>query len=266
MKTKTKKISSQASLASLASLALLASLAFSVAAAGAESRTDKRVKPRHPVYLYKIIDIPTAEVLDYGSFSFASRFQAEGGLLPSIAFGVFQRLMIGASLELDNYIGHGDIDLQRPELQLKFRFYDGTLNWPALAIGYDSQGNVYDKTKKKYLQEERGLYLAMTQEILTNGLEWTNGVNVSNFDEDAVRAFTSLSWIAPGGQLGLAAEYDNIQNTRWNRLNAGMNIFLSPFIHMGFHVRDILGTKTEKDSTVLRRPERIIDIRYITSF
>ncbi|MEK7288265.1 MAG: hypothetical protein AAB091_06890 [Elusimicrobiota bacterium] len=226
----------------------------------------KTVRAGRPASLYNVIDTPNAEVLDYGSFAFTTRFFANGGLLPSIAFGVFQRLMIGASWELDNYIGHGKIDLQRPELQIKFRFFDGDGALPASTVGYDSQGYFYDKSKKEYLQDRRGLYLAFTKEMLAGGLEWTAGGNISDFERDALRGFFNVSWVAPTGGLGAFAEYDNIRNVKWNRLNAGVNLFLSPFIQMGVHIRDILGSGTQNNSSGLRRPERIIDIRYLTSF
>ena len=185
--------------------------------------------------------------------------------MPSLSFGIFQRLMFGASMELDNYIGHGDVDLQRPELQIKFRFYDGG-SLPAAAIGYDSQGHNFDKTRNDYRDTERGLYLAFSQEMLTQGLEWTAGVNISDFKEDALRAYLNASWVAPLGGVGLFAEYDDINHAQWNRLNAGINLFLSPFVQMGFHVRDLLGYGTYKNSLEKRHPERIIDIRYLTSF
>ncbi|MBI2071099.1 MAG: hypothetical protein HYT79_10925 [Elusimicrobia bacterium] len=241
-------------------------LVFLTAPLLAQEPPAKRIRASRPLALYSAIDSPNAEVLDYGGFAFSSRFFNKGGLLPSVSFGVFQRLMLGASLQLDNYIGHGNIDLQRPELQMKFRFYDGDRYLPAAAIGYDSQGYRYDKITKEYGEPERGLYLALTQEVLWRGLEWTAGANVSDFEQDSIRAFTNLTWVPPGGMIAFLAEYDNIHHTRWNRLNGGANLFLSPFVQMGFHVRDILGRQTHQNSSDLRRPERIIDVRYLTSF
>ncbi|MBI4064714.1 MAG: hypothetical protein HY401_10510 [Elusimicrobia bacterium] len=232
----------------------------------AQQAQARRVAARYPLSLYTVIDSPTAEVLDYGNFAFGTRFFSKGGLLPHTTFGVFQRLMVGFSMELDNYIGNGDVDLQRPELQVKLRFYDGDRFLPAAAIGYDSQGYRYNKTIKAYREEERGLYLTLTREMLFSGLEWSFGGNISDFKSDEARAFTSASWISPQSKFGLTVEYDNIHHKRWNRLNAGTYFFLSPFVHMGFHVRDTLATKTLRNSPELRRPERVIDIRYITSF
>lgn len=232
---------------------------------GYAQNKSRAIKPYHPVTLATLIDTPTAEILDYGSFAVANRFFGQGGLLASMSFGVFRRLMLGASVEIDRYIGSESIDLQRPQLQIKFRFYDGHGPIPAAALGFDSQGYRFDKGRNEYLEKEKGLYLTFTEEILSPGIELTAGANIADFESDALHAFIGLSWIAQG-TLGLFTEYDNIHSKQWNRLNAGVNIFLSPFIQMGFYGRDLLGNKTFQNSSQERKPERIINIRYITSF
>lgn len=225
----------------------------------------KKIRPIYPITIYNVIDTPTAEILDYGSFTFSSRFMNQGGILPALQFGVFQRLMLGTSIELDNYIGHGTIDLQRPSLQFKFRFSDGGRNFPAAAVGYDSQGYRYDKAAKKYAETERGLYFVLSQEVLVRGFEASAGFNVSDFENDRIRFFTNASWIVAGG-LGLFIEYDNIQNKKYNRLNAGGTVFLSPTIQMGFYIRDMSAGSAYKETALERHPERVVDIRYTTNF
>ena len=225
----------------------------------------KRIRPVYPITLYNIIDTPNAEVADYGSFAFSTRFFSKGGILPSLNFGVFQRLMLGATLEMENYIGNNDVDLQEPRLQIKFRAYDGSQSLPAIALGYDGQGYHYDKTTKKYAEQERGLYAVFTQEILTRGLETSVGLNISDFSKDQLRLFINSSLIISGA-LGLFIEYDNIQNVKYDRLSAGTTLFLSPSVQMGFHFRDVLHGDHYRDSTLERNSERIIDIRYMTNF
>ncbi|MBI4369376.1 MAG: hypothetical protein HY547_04015 [Elusimicrobia bacterium] len=224
------------------------------------------VRVAHPVSIYHAIDTPTSEVLEYGSFAFTTRFFREGGVLANMAFGVFQRLMIGASFEVDNYIGHEAVDLQRPELQMKFRFYDGDGALPAMAVGYDGQGYHFDDSQRVYLDSKRGLFLTLTQELLVSGFEVTAGGNIADFERDSVKGFLNFSWTAPGGGLNLVGEYDNIRHSRTARLNAGMNLLFSPFLQMGFHARDLIGEETKGNSSEDRRLERIIEIRYRTSF
>ncbi|MFC1521390.1 hypothetical protein ACFL6Y_03175 [Elusimicrobiota bacterium] len=231
--------------------------------AGTSIRPSRPVHP--PVTVYSLIDSPTAEVLDYGSFAFTTRFFSNGGLLSSMNFGVFQRLMLGISMELDSYLGSGTVDLQRPEVNFKFRFYDGRGKFPASAIGFNSQGYRYNKATKRYLEKEKGLYLAFTRELFARGLEMTSGANIHDFESDALSAFVSASYSITRA-FGVFAEYDNIRSKRFNRLNAGGSVYLSPFVQMGFHARDILATKTHKGTSMKRKPERIIDIRYISSF
>lgn len=243
-------------------LPLLFGLAISLCAPSAWA--ERKIQAAFPVVVPSLIDTPTAEVLDYGSFSFNNRFFANGGLTPSISFGVFQRLMFGASMELDNYVGSGDVDAQRPELQIKFRFFDGRGAIPAMALGYDSQGHRYYKPGRGYLLEERGLFLALSREFLLRGLELTSGANVSDFEKDSLRGFGSLSY-AIEDAAGVFFEYDNVR-TSGSRANAGVNLFLSPFVQMGFAVRDLFGDKMFPGTALQRKPERIIDIRYVTSF
>src|SRR5882724_7201278 len=74
----------------------------------------------------ELIDVPTASIIDYGSFSSRSRLFANGGVVEWLSFGVFQRLNIGASLNVDKFIGTGSpVQITRPDLQVKFRMYDG---------------------------------------------------------------------------------------------------------------------------------------------
>jgi|GEM_PF-531918 len=234
---------------------------------GAENPPVKagRIRPIYPITIYSIIDSPNAEVADYGSFAFSTRFFSKGGILPSLSFGVFQRLMLGATLEMENYIGNDSVDLQEPKLQIKFRAYDGSQSLPAIAIGYDGQGYHFDKATKKYAEQERGLYAVFTQEILLRGLETSAGLNISDFNTDQIRLFINSSLVVSGA-VGLFLEYDNVQNLKYNRFNAGTTLFMSPSVQMGFHVRDIFHGDHYKNSSLERTSERIIDIRYMTNF
>ena len=72
-------------------------------------------------------------------------------MLGWLGFGVLQRLNLGASMQADRFIGtESSIKFVRPEIQVKFRFYDGGQYIPALALGYDGQGYFYDRVRKKY--------------------------------------------------------------------------------------------------------------------
>ena len=203
-----------------------------------------------------LIDIPTASILDYGSFSGRVRFFSEGGALGFVSFGVLQRLNLGASLNVQKLVGNDSpVDAQRPEVQIRVRFYDGSRYLPAFAIGFDSQGYFYDKTLKDYQQREHGLYLAATREIGLKGLFGHGGVNISDFNSDSAFGFFGLNYNIED-TVSLIAEYDNLRAVGKSRFNAGLRVFVTHFFHFDFAVREI----GKPDS------ERIVQIKYTGSF
>ncbi|MBI4248883.1 MAG: hypothetical protein HY611_05220 [Elusimicrobia bacterium] len=211
-----------------------------------------------------IIDVPTAGVLDYGSFGIRTRFFSGGGVLNWLSFGVFQRLSIGASFHVDRFIGDDSpVDLARPELQLKFRFFDGDRLLPALAAGFDGQGYFYNRSTRRFSEKGKGLYLAASQEILTPGLMTHYGLNISDFDSDDVYGFLGLSYNIQD-KASLLAEFDNLRRSDQNRLNAGVRIYATPFLSLDLGVREI--GKSEFLSGQHRKSERIVQFRYVGNF
>ena len=101
----------------------------------------------------ELIDIPTAGILDYYGFQVKTRAYSNGGVLTALNFGVLERLNLGAAMAVDKFIGSDSpIKMRRPEIQVKFRFFDGGYYIPAAALGYDGQGYYYDSVTKKYLE------------------------------------------------------------------------------------------------------------------
>ncbi|MBI4055100.1 MAG: hypothetical protein HY402_03090, partial [Elusimicrobia bacterium] len=187
-----------------------------------------------------LVDIPTAGILDYGSVGTRVRFFSEGGTLGYLSFGVLQRLNIGASLNVDRFIGNvGAVDVQRPEIQLRLRFYDGSRFLPALALGFDSQGYLFDSRRTEdYLQKEHGLYLVASREIGLPGLQGHAGGNIADFDNDFLAAFFGVSyWVED--VFSLMAEWDNLRGVAESRVNAGARFYVTPFFNFDFAVRGI---------------------------
>jgi len=212
-----------------------------------------------------LIDTPTAEVLDYYALQVRSRFMSDGAVLTGVGFGVLNRLNLGASATIDRMIGTADpMRLVRPEIQAKFRFYDGGDKAPALAVGYDGQGYYYDTDAKKYYEKGHGMYLVGTKEILTPGLSINPGVNISDFDGDGVYVFTGLSYNIENN-FALMAEWDAIQKIKESRFNVGARFYVTPFFQIDLAVREI-GHNNTFDNGTRQRPERIAQLRYTTSF
>ena len=212
-----------------------------------------------------LVDMPTAAALDVGGFGARSRFFNQGGALQWLTFGVYPRINLGASLHVDRLLGTGSpVQLTRPELQVKWRFFDGDRLIPAFALGFDGQGYFYNRPIKRYNQKQRGLYFVATQEIGLPGLQGHAGMNISDFDSDDVFGFMGLS-LNLYDRAKLMWEWDNIQDFYDSRINAGLRFYINPSFHTDFAVRGI-GQGGTFSNGVPRAPERVIQFKYTGHF
>ena len=209
-----------------------------------------------PQNLVDYIDIPTTNVIDYGSFRLNFRLYSQGGVQNHISFGVFRRLNIGATWDVEKLLGTEDADTHVPTLNVKFRVYDGSEVLPSMAIGYDGQGRFYDKSKDEYRERERGLYGVIGRELFFPHWEFYGGPAIAKFKEGEVTGFLGTSYLIED-KVAIMLEYDNIRTAPDNRLNAGIRIFPIPALAIDFDVRHL----AEKDQR-----ERIVRINFVGSF
>jgi hypothetical protein len=214
----------------------------------------------------EMIDIPTAGILDYYGFMVKTRAYSGGGVVGSLNFGVQERLNLGASMSVDRFIGSDSgVKMRRPEIKVKFRFYDGGYYIPALALGFDGQGYYYNPVAKKYLEKGRGLYLVGSKEIGLPGLALHGGLNVPDFDNNYLFSFIGLNYTLEE-KVAFMLEYDNMfHEDDPKRLNAGMRIYMTPYFQLDLAVREINADK-DFDNGWARKAERIVQMRYTTSF
>jgi len=213
-----------------------------------------------------LIDIPTSGIIDYYGFNFKTRFYNQGGLLTYLNFGVMERLNLGASFMVDNLIGANyPVRMIKPEMQVKFRFYDGGIYIPSLALGYDGQGYYYDRDLKKYMEKGKGLYLVGTREILLPDFILNGGFNIPDFDDNYLFAFIGISYTLED-KFALLAEYDNLFHAdSKERFNIGSRIYITPSFNLDIAIRE-LGSNDKFSNGWKRKPERIIQLKYSTSF
>ena len=204
-----------------------------------------------------LIDVPTAAVLDKYQVSFLTRAYADGSVMESLDFGVIPQVNIGMSLAVYELVGNSDdIKVLTPDFQAKWKVYDGNLYLPAIAIGYEGRRYGYNRHTKKYLDDRKGGYLALTREIFVPGLDASAGVNLSDFDRHDVYFFMGMSLrVQEWGAL--LAEWDNINSIRDSRLNLGARVNITPALALSGAVRRI-GRGDEN--------ERILQLRYVTNF
>jgi hypothetical protein len=211
------------------------------------------------------IDTPTSAVLDYGGYAAKTRFYSQGGLLQYINFGVFQSLNLGASLTMDGLVGNERVvRLRAPNVQVKYRFFQGDRWIPSAAIGYDGQGYYYNQTDKRYNHRQRGFYLVGSQELGVPGLFAHPSMNISDFDTNSFFGAIPFSYNILD-KIELMFEWDNIHNFRDSRINSGVRAFVTPNFHIDFAFRGI-GKGGEYPNGDSRRPERIVQLKYSGNF
>jgi len=108
----------------------------------------------------KLVDCPTAGLLPKGSFDLEIRTFSGGGLLAQASVGLTDRLVMGLCFGGGNIIGAGKVDWNpRPEAQIKYRLFEESSLWPAVAIGFDSQGyGSYSDSSERYEIKSKGVY------------------------------------------------------------------------------------------------------------
>jgi hypothetical protein len=247
-------------------IALVLLLAPMVALAEKDKDKDKSKDEAVVLPDVEMIDIPTAGILDYYGFQVKTRFYTDGGVLGGLNFGVLERVNLGASMAVDRLVGSDTpVKMRKPEMQLKFRFYDGGYYIPAAAVGYDSQGYYYDPAAKKYMERGKGLYLVGSKEIGVPGLVLHGGFNVSDFDNNYLFGFLGMNYTMEE-KLAFLLEYDNLFHSNDpSRFNVGTRIYITPYFQLDIALRE-LGASGKFSDGLSRKPERIVQMRYNTSF
>lgn len=209
-----------------------------------------------------LIDMQTAGVIDHSNFSFRSRFYNNGGVLVYLKAGVIDRLNIGASFMIDRLIGsQSPLKIIKPQLQFKFRLYDGAYYLPALSLGYDGQGYYYDSGFKKYMQKERGLYLVGSKEVLLPNFMLHGGFNIPDYDERYIYGFIGFNYNIDD-KINLMFEYDNLFHSD-SRVNVGMRMFIAHNFSIDIAFRNI-GKNSAFINGEADKTERIV--QFNTSF
>ncbi len=212
-----------------------------------------------------LIDTPTAAVLDYGGYASQTRAYAAGGVLEYASFGVYPRIGLGASMSVDGLIGNDrSVRVRAPQLQVKYRFFDGDRYIPAFALGFDGQGFDYSQTEKIYHNRQRGFYVVGTQELGLAGLQVHPSFNISDFNSNSIFGSVPVSYNIKD-KATVMFEWDNIGRINDSRVNSGLRVHLTPGLHIDFAVRGI-GKGGWYPDGAPRGPERVIQMKYTGNF
>jgi hypothetical protein len=251
------RCASRATVAAAAFLAIVQSL-LAQGSAGTEGKSEPRF----------LVDMPTAGMLEKGSFAVDVDFYQEGGVQAGLSAGIFQRLMIGVSYGGSRLLGKEDAIMNpMPGVSLRLRLLEESLALPALAVGFDSQGkDGYLKELDRYMVKSPGLFAVASKNYLLLGyLSLHAGINYSFERADDDRSFNIYAGAEKtiGPVFSLLAEYNLAMNDNSGQaigrgrgyLNLALKWSLAGSVTLGVNFKDIL--KNSRTGNLVGRTARI---------
>ncbi len=239
-------------------IACLASPAAGQGAAGSEGQ----LEPRY------LVDMPTAGMLDKGSMAIDVDFYQEGGVLLALSAGVLDRLSFGISYGGSHLIGSSSpVMNEMPGVNVKIRIIEESVAFPAIAIGFDSQGkDGYIKDMDRYTVKSPGLYAAASKNYTMLGFfSLHGGINYSferaDNDKDFNVFFGAEKTIGP--ILSLVLEYnmglndnsDDAIGKGKGYVNTALRCALGNGLTIAVHIKDLI--HNGQDTGVANRTVRL---------
>ena len=156
-------------------------IAIGIIVISAGSLLSQDIIPREPVPLdrapHRLVDFPTAGNLKRASFEIELDAFSAGGLLGAINIGLHNRFMIGVSYGGVKILGSDEPDWnERPQYLVKLLLIDENLGFPAVSLGYESQGTgAYDAGLDRYHFKAPGFYLVVSKAY--RFMDWLSGIH-----------------------------------------------------------------------------------------
>lgn len=153
-------------------------------------------QPNEPLY---VIDHPTAGLLPHGFYEIKGKIGPGTSFLGGFKVGFKDRVQIGVSFGAQNVLGYGSPDLNdKIGFQARLRVIEES-NAPALAVGFDSQGQGrYHGDFKRYDRKSPGIYVVVTKNytFALGQLTPNGGVSFTTEREDDndPNLFFGLNW------------------------------------------------------------------------
>jgi len=223
----------------------------------------------------RLVTAPTAGTLPSRSWMTETHVFDDGGFAQRVSLGIAGLMDVGLSYSGANIIGSRKMVWQpHAGFQVRVRIIEETASTPAIAIGFDSQGDgEYIKALNRFRQKSKGAYLVLSRNYrLWGNLGFHGGANYSLEDEDD-RDPSFWGGIDKdfGKYAALACEYDFATNDNEddsmtaNRgyLNAALKLSLSESFILEFDVRNILrNEKRDITGSFDTRPEPAREIKF----
>ncbi len=217
-----------------------------------------------------LVDMPTAGMLDKGSFALDINFYQEGGALLGLSVGVFDRFSLGISYGGSHLIGsQTPVMNDLPGFNARLRVLEEGIYIPALAVGFDSQGkDGYIKELDRYVVKSPGFFVAVSKNYAFLGfLSIHGGLNYSLERADGDKNANAFAGVEKtiGPFVSVMAEYNLAANDGGlgkgrGYLNAALKWSISGGLTLGVNFKDLL--KNGGDVTVANRTVSLEYIRF----
>ncbi len=128
------------------------------------------------VPLLDVINTPTAVTLDRGVYDVSFFAYNSGSLLSQASLAVHSNILLGVTFDVENIIGEETPRMNVPGVNARFKFTDGTPEFPILlAIGYSSfyssRYSRTDETDNPFNRQLYGPYFVITKPVFIAGSE-----------------------------------------------------------------------------------------------
>ena len=211
----------------------------------------------NPIFI--LVDNPTCGNYYKGQYEIRARMEPVGGILAGIYVGITDQFSIGVSYGGDHIIGYGVIKGYRnPGVEVRYRLLDETFMYPAVALGFSSQGHG-PQLGGRYRIKSKGFYAVVSKNYdFMGNLSLHGGLNYSLEQSDGNKnpdVFLGLEKSITD-TYSIISDYDFAFNEGIYRENGYFNVgfkgYFAPHIAIEFDIRNILKTGDDGINRVLK--------------
>ncbi|MBU0560682.1 MAG: hypothetical protein KJ799_01945 [Bacteroidetes bacterium] len=219
-----------------------------------------------------LVDIPSAGILEKGYVGVTVDVLPFGVVMSKIEVGVFDNFSFGISYGGANIIGSGIVNwYEIPGVNLRARVMDETEVYPALTLGFDSQGKgSFFKNINRYEIKSPGFFAAAAKNFELLGYLSLHGVVNYSLERDDHDKDLNLGIGVEktiGGKISVVAEYDFAINDNNSLalgsgngyLNMGVRWSVGEGFTIGMDLRNMLDNKIVNSN----KADRAIFIEYV---
>jgi len=130
-----------------------------------------------------IVNMPTAGIIPKNSFTVYANIFENSGCFAEINASPFTNFNLGLSFGGTNILGNADVTWQNlPGIMIRIRIFDESLKFPAILIGFNSQGRgSYLTNLKRFQNLSPGFFLSASKSYTwkLGSLAFHGGINYS---------------------------------------------------------------------------------------